>query len=476
VDAPALSVEPLVFALRPGRGVIALHATGFRHPRSGRPRAERFTAYADLTHLALGRRTLRIGTRSGLFLVARKFFASPDAPEALVRALIERVVNEPAGALQLARMAEVEETARQPGAQRATRVLVFACLAAFGLQSWLGPGVHHAAFFSAVLATRGEPWRLVTANLLHAGPMHLAFNVLGLLVLGGLLERTIGGMRTALVAGLAALGASFAGLLVGYDAMVGASGIVAGFAGALLWLELRLPERLPAQWRIPRWPFIAALLADAALPLLVPEIAGAAHLGGFAAGALAAALVTGPNLHRDPLRPAATVAVALVFALAAASIGSAARLLLGGVAWETHAKRLLALDDAPILILNDAAWLIATGRTPTPKALAEAQELAQRAVAETGRQDPNLLDTLAEVQFQSGDAAGAVETIEEALALAPNESYVTYFTEQRRRFSGERDREDRPAPPVGPFFDAAPEAEPDPTPHQGFREDPGIPI
>jgi len=73
------------------------------------------------------------------------------------------------------------------------------------------------------------------------------------------------------------------------------------------------------------------------------EIAGAAHLGGFAAGALAAALVTGPNLHRDPLRPAATVAVALVFALAAASIGSAARLLLGGVAWETHAKRLLAL-------------------------------------------------------------------------------------------------------------------------------------
>jgi tetratricopeptide (TPR) repeat protein len=208
----------------------------------------------------------------------------------------------------------------------------------------------------------------------------------------------------------------------------------------------------------------------------VPEIAGGAHLGGFAAGAFAAALVTGPNLRRDPLRPAATVAVALVFALAAASIGSAARLLLGGVAWETHAKRLLALDDAPILILNDAAWLIATGRTPTPKALAEARELAQRAVEQTGRQDPNLLDTLAEVQFQSGDAASAVETIEEALALAPNESYVTYFTEQRRRFIGEREREDRPAPPVGPFFAPAPEEEPERSPQRGFEEDPGISI
>jgi len=283
-------------------------------------------------------------------------------------------------------------------------------------------------------------------------------------------------MRTALVAGLAALGATCAGLLADYDALVGASGIVAGFAGALLWLELRLPERLPSQWRIPRRPFIAALLADAALPLFVPAIAGAAHLGGFAAGAVAVALVTGPNLRRDPLRPAATVAVALVFALAAASIGSAARLLLGGAAWETHAKRLLALEDAPILILNDAAWLIATGRTPTPKALAEARELAQRAVAETGRQDPNLLDTLAEVQFQSGDVAGAVETIDEALALAPNESYITYFTEQRRRFNGERDREDRPAPPVGPFFDSVPDAEPDRIPQRGFGEDPGIPI
>jgi hypothetical protein len=168
--------------------------------------------------------------------------------------------------------------------------------------------------------------------------------------------------------------------------MVGASGIVAGFAGALLWLELRMPERLPAQWRLPRRPFIAALLADAALLLLVPEIAGAAHLGGFAAGAVAAALVTGPNLHRDPLRPAATVAVALVFALAAASIGSAARLLLGCVAWETHAKRLLALDDAPILILNDAAWLIATGRTRRRR---RSPSAGTRAAGrrETGRQD-----------------------------------------------------------------------------------------
>lgn len=472
VSASDLSTQPLVFALRPGRGTIALHETGFRHPRSSRNARDAFTAYADITHLALSRRVLRIGTRHGLLVIARNSFASPDAADALVRALFERIAREPAGAVQMARMAEIEETARSASKPVATRVLVLACLAGFALQAWLGPGIHHAGFFSSQLAARGEPWRLLTANLLHAGLVHFLMNALGLILFGGLLERTIGSLRTTLVAGLAALGATFGGLLVGYEAMVGASGIVTGFAGALLWLELRLPERLPAQWRIPRRPFIALLILEAMLGLAFPEVAAAAHIGGFVAGALAAAIVTGPGLRREPLRPAATVAIALVLAVAGASIASATRLFLGGAAWESHAKRLLDLDAAPILILNDAAWLIATDATPTPKALDEARELAQRAVAQTGRRDPNLLDTLAEVQFQSGNGAAAVETIDEAIALAPG---IAYFAEQRRRFTGERDRNDRPAPPED-SFEFAPQPAPDAIPRNGFDEEPGIAI
>ena len=228
----------------------------------------------------------------------------------------------------------------------------------------------------------------------------------------------------------------------------------------------------PAQWRIPRRLFIGALLLDAALPLLLPEIAGAAHVGGFAAGGLATALVAGPGLRREALRPAAGVAVALVLAIAGASIAGAARLILGGAAWEGHAERLLRLEAAPALILNDAAWLIATDATPTHKALEEARELAQRAVTETGREDPNLLDTLAEVQFQSGNDEAAVETIDEAIALAPG---VPYFEEQRRRFTGDRDRDDRPEPPAGPSFGPEPARKPE-VPERGFDEDPGVAI
>ena len=478
-----LAVEPVVFTLRPGRGAIALHATGFRHPRSRRAPIERFTSYADVTHVALGRRILQIGTRQGVFAIGCDAFGAPDGAERFVRALLERIAAEPDGAVQLAQMAEVEETARHPAPQRVTQLLILACVGLFALQAWLGPGVHHAGFFNAPLATRGEPWRLITSTLLHSGPFHLGVNVIGLLVFGGLVERALGSARAVLIAGLAALGSTIAGLYADYEVMVGASGIVAGFAGALLWLEFRLPERLPAQWRLPRRLFVGVLLLEAAIellaPSLVPAIAGAAHVGGFLAGGLAAALVAGPSLRREALRPPVFVAVALVLAVSGASIASAARLLFGSSAWESHAERLLNLDTAPVLILNDAAWLIATGATPTHRALEEARELAHRAVTETGRQDPNLLDTLAEVQFQSGDDEGAVETIDEAIALAPG---VPYFEEQRRRFTGERDRNDRPAPPEGFYFgpelDSESEPGPEiPNPHRGFdEEDPGVAI
>lgn len=472
MHAEDLAPEPLVFPLRPGRGGVALHATGFRHPRGGLIRRERFTAYADLTHLATSGRALRIGTRQSVFLIPRAWFASPQAPEALVRALLERVVREPTGAVQLARMTEIEELARRPASRLATRALVIACLAAFALEIALGPAVHHAGFFSAPLVAAGEPWRVVTGNLLHGGAIHLVLNVLCLLVLGALVERALGTGRTALVMGLAGLGAMAASLAVGYEAMVGASGIVAGLAGALLFLELRMPERLPAGWRIPRRPFVAALLADAALPLFFPVIAGAAHLGGFLAGAAATMVVTGPALRREPLQPALRVAIGLLLALGVASVFSAARLVAGGPVWEGHAERLLALDDPSALVLNDAAWLIATGTRPAREALDEALELAERAVDATGRGDPNILDTLAEVQFQAGEPESAVATIDEAIALAPDEPY---FREQRRRFTGERDPADRPPPPGMPF--SVPERPREPAaPRPELGDDPGISV
>ena len=91
--------------------------------------------------------------------------------------------------------------------------------------------------------------------------------------------------------------------------------------------------------------------------------------------------------------------------------------------------------------------MIAIDPHSSPELLEAALAMAERAVDETERREPSVLDTLAELQFQLGHAKQAVATIEEAILEAPGERY---YQEQRRRFLGERARDDRPAAPGVP--------------------------
>jgi tetratricopeptide (TPR) repeat protein len=150
---------------------------------------------------------------------------------------------------------------------------------------------------------------------------------------------------------------------------------------------------------------------------------------------------------------------ALLGLAVAASVSAAAFELAAGEAeiLPRRGERLLRLDHAPAGLLNDTAWMIAISSSPAPPALEVALRLAERAVGESEGRDANILDTLAEVLFLLGKPAEALATIDEAIRLEPAESY---FREQRRRFTGERDFDDRPDPPDDAF---------EPT-------DPGIPI
>jgi membrane associated rhomboid family serine protease len=361
-----------------------------------------------------------------------------------VHALFERITLEPGSRAQLAEMAEAEQLLRAPLGLRVAPAVAALCVALYALEAWLGPVVSHAGFMSPELAAHGEPWRLVTANLLHANAVHLTFGVLGLLAIGALVELPLGGLRTLLVLGLAGVAATASAWLAGYERLIGASGLVAGLAGAALWLEFRRPAKLPAGWRLPRRLFVGALVFDALLPLAVPVVAGTAHVAGFAGGALAAALCAGHGLRREPVRADVALAVGLVALIALASLASAGRFLVGPAAWEGHAERLLEREGATPVLMNDAAWLIVTADRASPRALEDAVALAERAVRATDGLDPNILDTLAEAQWRSGDEQAALDTIDEAIALQPDEPY---FQEQRRRFAGERAPEDRPAPP-----------------------------
>ncbi len=440
---------------------ISLHASGFRHPRSGLmggpARGEAFTPYADLLHVVAGPRGVRIGMRGGSLLLSRSNLRGTDTALRLVAALRERVGALPDGTDRLARMAALDREVQAPPRRGLMRWLLAICVVAFVLQR-LSPSFEATAVFSSDLVAAGEYWRLATANLLHGGIGHLAINGLGLLILGSLLERVVGVAATSLVAGVSAVVAMSASLLAGYPQALGASGIVAGLVGALVWLEVRAPELVAAPYRLPRGLLFVAIGLDLVVLGFLPGIAHWAHLGGFLGGGLAMAAVA-PGSDARPVgspafrKPWLRVANGGLAAGLVLSLGMAGFLAWSpsGDAVRMRAERLLRLEGVHPLILNNEAWVIAVADDPDPGALAAARALAEQAVARTGRRDPNLLDTLAEVCFQQGEADCAVATIDEAIALAPGEAY---FAEQRRRFRGERAAEDRPAPPTETLPDA----------------------
>jgi hypothetical protein len=132
---------------------------------------------------------------------------------------------------------------------------------------------------------------------------------------------------------------------------------------------------------------------------------------------------------------------ALLFATAI-SMGTAAMdVAADGHAVARYAARNARLPGISPDELNNHAWMIAISPDVTREELEAALLLAERAVSETQRSEATILDTLAEVRFGLGMEAAAVSAIDEAIALDPNEAY---YHEQRRRFTGERTRGDRP--------------------------------
>ena len=151
---------------------------------------------------------------------------------------------------------------------------------------------------------------------------------------------------------------------------------------------------------------------------------------------------------RPPGRGLQWVAIGLVLLTAISFFEVGQLLLREGAALEHFARRLLVLEDVEPGPLNDLAWRIVAEFEYTDTQLELARELATEAVERSGRSDPDILDTLAEVLFTMGDGPGAVAAIDQAIVLTGGESY---FVEQRRRFTGERAVDDRPPPPVLPW-------------------------
>ena len=166
---------------------------------------------------------------------------------------------------------------------------VVAFIAEIGAGGGLTAGqlVQDGGIFGPAIAD-GEWYRIVTGGFLHAGPLHLLFNMYVLYIAGTLLEPGIGTPRFLAIYFISLLAGSFGALLLDPNTVtVGASGAIFGLMAAVVVVARgRGIEQIATQFGL----FIVLNLA---LTFAIPGISVGGHLGGLIGGGVAALLLVG---------------------------------------------------------------------------------------------------------------------------------------------------------------------------------------
>jgi len=199
------------------------------------------------------------------------------------------------GVRKVARTAEKVATRNGRVAYPVTIALIAANVAVFvielaiggsqdGTNNWIW--LHGSLFANAIYANgspagvaNGDWWRLITSTFLHAGILHIGFNMFALFWFGRLLEQLIGSWRYLLLYFASGLAGSAGALWFSPPnaPTVGASGAIFGVLGALLVLERRGVISTGGQ-------ILALIVLNFFITFAIPGISRGGHVGGFVGG------------------------------------------------------------------------------------------------------------------------------------------------------------------------------------------------
>jgi membrane associated rhomboid family serine protease len=209
---------------------------------------------------------------------------------------LESHQNDQAGVASFPIQHEIAEKDRHRHFRNAPAVFILILLnaAAFIFEisfgNWTDPEVLHqlGALEPYAVVVQGQYWRLFTPLFLHAGFVHLLFNLFALYVLGPPLERSIGALRFAicyLISGLISSAGVVVLTVIGIvqvAQLVGASGCIMGIVGAWAGFLLRHRHAPHAKQRLSNVLMIVAI--QTAFDLSTPQVSMAAHLCGLFSG------------------------------------------------------------------------------------------------------------------------------------------------------------------------------------------------
>ena len=132
--------------------------------------------------------------------------------------------------------------------------------------------------------THGEPYRLITGIFLHAGVIHLLFNMYALYIIGMQLESFLGKSKFLAVYLLSGLAGSMLSIFMSPGFSVGASGAIFGLLGSLLYFGYHYRVYLDT---VIKSQIIPLIVINLLLGFFISGIDIWAHIGGLIGGLLA---------------------------------------------------------------------------------------------------------------------------------------------------------------------------------------------
>jgi len=228
------------------------------------------------------------------------------------------------------------------GTGRITKILIAANVAVFvlevlraGGQSLMdGPSgrqlVNMGALYAPSIAA-GQYWRLISTMFLHAGLLHIGFNMWALYILGPPVEAWYGEARFVAIYFVSGFLASVASFALGpiFVPAVGASGAIFGLLGAWLIYNFRRREN-PMAYANMRVALILIVI-NLVISFSVATIDWRAHVGGLLAG-MAAGFVAegvGPRSTRTTVTVLGMAALVLLGVVVAVGRAATIRHTLG---------------------------------------------------------------------------------------------------------------------------------------------------
>lgn len=163
----------------------------------------------------------------------------------------------------------------------------------YGLEMNAYEGIQVGAFNGQIVSYYSEYWRLLSANFLHFGLMHIVVNCYSLYNVGMISEEIFGKRDYLIICMISALSTNLIPYLLylynGYDAgtvSAGISGVIFGIIGSLLALVHE--QRELKDIFQPLFINVAIMIL---ISVIVPNISLSGHMSGLAGGFFSALLI-----------------------------------------------------------------------------------------------------------------------------------------------------------------------------------------